>query len=378
MVKSIIVLVLGLFISQGNAMDSDYSEGFNKKEQSIIMSKKDFSMIFKKDFSLIKEEELIEYVSSYFDKVNSINILDEDLNYDKDKVRALAEKTGLNIGIIDKRAGRVVLEYDEALSFGTGSFLEKKIFTNAHVLQRFPLSNRLIFEQGRSLVLQEKFDFDAVLSGLKKYKDSFLNMDLYEKDKKRIEEILQSSVLSVYEAKNVHILKNYFYNVSNNDIGYIDNYTHDEKYEDFSSYSFKDDPYHSGFQLKQIFKLTHYPLGIPIQRTSYGLLDFKTQLHRMYTLGGSSGSLILDYSSKPIGFHSAGTGIYYRTPNTGLSFSEAGNTYQDLSSFEEENEYITLNKKLCSRLFSHFNNKTVKWLLIKGITKNKIKMRGVL
>ena len=43
-----------------------------------------------------------------------------------------------------------------------------------------------------------------------------------------------------------------------------------------------------------------------------------------------------------------------------------------------ENEYITLNKKLCSRLFSHFNNKTVKWLLIKGITKNKIKMRGVL
>ena len=122
-------------------MDSDPNEGPRKKEQSIIMSKK--------DFSLIKEEELIEYVSSYFDKVNSVNILDEDLNYDEDMVRALAEKTGLNIGIIDKRVGRIVLEYDDAL--------------------------------------------------------------------------------------NVHILKNYFYNVSNHDIGYIDNYTHDKKYEDFSS-----------------------------------------------------------------------------------------------------------------------------------------------
>jgi hypothetical protein len=364
------LLIFGLFVSQGNAMDLGDNEDFNKKEQSIIMSKK--------DFSIIKEEELIEYVSSYFDRVNSVNILDEGLNYDEDKLRALAEKTGLNISTIDKRVGRVVLEYDNALSFGTGSFLGKKIFTNAHVLQGFPLSNRLIFEQGRSLVLQENFDFDATLNCLKKYKDSFLNMDLYEKDKERIEKILQSSVLSVYEAKNVHILKNYFYNIRNHDIGYIDSYTHDEKYENYSSHSFNDYQSNLGLQQKKIFKLTHYPLGIPIQRTSYGLLDFKTQLHRMHTLGGSSGSLILDYFSNPIGFHSAGTGMYYRSNKTGLSFSESGNAYQDLSSFGEEKEYLTLNKKIYSQLFSRFNNKILKGLLIMGITKNRVKMRGIL
>lgn len=52
MVKSIVFLVFGLFVTQVNAMESDTNERLNKKEQSIIMPKKDF---------LIKEEELIEF-----------------------------------------------------------------------------------------------------------------------------------------------------------------------------------------------------------------------------------------------------------------------------------------------------------------------------
>jgi hypothetical protein len=341
-------------------------------KQSILIPKKDFSPIK-------NEQELIEYVSSYFDKVNSINILDDDLKYDQDKLKYLAKNTGLNIGVIDKRVGRIVLDYNDGFSFGTGSFFDKKIFTNAHVLKRFPLSKELIFEQAISLSLQQDFDVDVVVSGLKKYKDSFLNWELYERDKEKIESILNSVALSLYRANDVNILKDYFLDVANHDIGYIDNYVVDNQSKDFSPLSFsysKEKKLYEDTNLKKIFKLTHYPLGIPVQRTSYGLLDFKTKLHRMHTLGGSSGSLILNYNSDPIGFHSAGIKTYYplQTNTTGFSFSETGNLYQDLSSFEVASEYLKLDKRLSSKLFSYFNNRIIKNTILATLTKNKIKM----
>jgi hypothetical protein len=355
-----------------NSYISVASNNEDLQKQSILIPKKDFAPIK-------NEQELIEYVSSYFDKVNSINILDSGLNYDQDKLKYLAGNTGLNIGVIDKRVGRIVLEYDDGLAFGTGSFLDKKIFTNAHVLKKFPLSKELFFEQAMSLVLKEDFDVDVVVSGLKKYKDSFLNWDLYERDKEKIESVLDSAALSVYRANNVHILKDYLSGVENHDIGYIDRYIVDEFSKDFSSLSFaysKEKKLYEETHPKKIFKLTHYPLGIPIQRTSYGLLDFKTKLHRMHTLGGSSGSLILNYNSDPIGFHSAGIRTYYPLKNntTGFSFSETGNLYQDLSSFEVFSEYLQLDKSLSSKLFSYFDNRIIKNIMIRGLTKNKVKM----
>jgi hypothetical protein len=351
------------------AMQSTEEESHVK--QAIIMAKKDFEICK-------NEKDLASFLSSYFDLTNTINILDDEIDYDKDKLEHLRKKTALNIAKIDKKVGRIILEYEDGFSFGTGSFVNKKIVTNAHVLDGFPKTTGLFFEQGRSLVLPEKFDVEAIAAGLNKNKSSFLNYKLYEESKTELEALLPSSVLSKYEAKEtVNVLENYFYDIKNSDIGYVDDYAPCEGCEDFSDHSFNYVPENDFLlssplqkqQSQKVFKLTHYPLGIPLQRTSYGLLDYKTQRHRINTLGGSSGSLILNYDSQPEGMHSCAISPYYNKME--YSVSETFNIYQNLNSFGKESVYLKLNKGFSHRVLSSFNSKKIKRVLLKVLPMAK-------
>lgn len=162
-----IFMLLSSCIISNYAFAMHSSDGFTDDEyyipQSVIMKEKEFDLIPYKN-----EEELSSLLTSHFDLTNSLNILDDSIKYDEDKLKYVRKKTGLNIAKIDKRVGRIVLEYEGALGYGTGSFLNNKIVTNAHVLHDFPYTKEVFFEQGLSLVLQEEFNVDAVVNGLNK------------------------------------------------------------------------------------------------------------------------------------------------------------------------------------------------------------------
>lgn len=107
------------------------------------------------------------------------------------------------------------------------------------------------------------------------------------------------------------------------------------------------------------------------------LEDVKKRWHRMSTLGGSSGSLVLDYHSQPIGMHSSGWMPYYENEVNELTVSEK-NLYQTLSSFKEESVYLSLHRDLPSRVVTYFKkNNIIKSGLVKGLPfliKKKIKL----
>ncbi|PCI78520.1 hypothetical protein COB21_00535 [Candidatus Aerophobetes bacterium] len=327
---------------------------------SVIIPKVDFPKMVR------SEKELAELISSHFDRFSSINIIESSYEYDWDKIRHISEKTGITLGVIDKRVGRIVLSYDGGVSFGTGSFVNKQILSNAHVFEKIPKSSKAEFEQGLSLVLPEQFDVDQTIRGLKKYKKAFLDYYVYQSERKNIHNFIPPAIVSSYEYNDVFIATKYFSRRNkkqDTDIGYVKNYATDD---DFSSQSFK---YKSnyGFHKNEdtVFKLTHYPAGIPIQRTSYGLLDFKARTHKMSTLGGSSGGLIIDYYGKPIGIHSSGTPHY----------TQGNLTVGDVNIFESLDglnaEYVTLDRGPGSKLFEMIKSPLVRKPLLKLFTKGK-------
>jgi hypothetical protein len=189
-----IFMLFSSFILANYSFAMHSSDDENYIPQSIIMKEKEFGLISYKN-----EEELASLLTSHFDLTNSLNILDDSIKYDEDKLKHVRKKTGLNIAKIDKKVGRIVLEYEGEFGYGTGSFLNNKIVTNAHVLHDFPYTKEAFFEQGLSLVLPEEFNVDAVVNGLNKHKHAFLNSDLYQENKAELEDLFPLEVVSRYK-----------------------------------------------------------------------------------------------------------------------------------------------------------------------------------
>ena len=332
---------------------SDEIEEFEKKtrKQSIILDKKQLSLI-----NYLTEKQIIDLVTKSIEMTTTWNVLNEDTSYDPDQLSYIQKQTGVRLGFLDKRCGRVVVTIEKDKKyyelFGSGSFIDKKIFTNAHVLERLPLSSQAVFEQGLSLHLRNNINIDDIVNLINQHKRSLLSIDLYEKEREKINSVFEEGLYSLYQFEKANILKEYVKNKINSDIAYIQDYSIPEFYKDFShqSYSFPVSylPLKNPNQAQSIYKINHYPLGIPLQRTSYGMIDYETTTHVMHTLGGSSGGIITDYNDNILGLHS---GSSYGFHKGDFGFSER-NEFQNLSYLNEFSDYFLLSRNKRDRIFS--------------------------